>query len=387
LGPTGSGAARASVYFHQKSALSGRPEPYLTIFPEVRFIGLGRRQSSDQLGSRQPASGPGAHRGNSQRLTLNQAQPDRTDSMYVFRPKGICPKEIHLSLNGPVIEQLRLVGGGCPGNSRLVERLMSGRSIDEVRPLLEDIQCRNGTSCPAQLWQMLVLVKSGQLQEAEPITPVEDERQNLRKVAVISDIKGNVAGLRAVLAAIKTEGIEATYSLGNLVGPEGEMDAVIELASQKNIRNVQGPNDREVAESAAVDRLRHLNRDRLFLNPLILTFHLGERRAVAFHGGFIQALPGFSDFSPYATEIIMTCNLSDYLRDESVFPALTTMTDHFMADLVLFGHTGQWKHVRLGKVDFVNVGALADNERLRFAILAWQNSQLEVEFRSLPLSQ
>ena len=188
------------------------------------------------------------------------------------------------------------------------------------------------------------------------------------------------------MAAIKTEGIEAIYSLGNLVGPGNDLDQVIELASQKGIRNVQGPNDREGAEGVALDHLRPLNRDRLRLDPLILTFHLGERQAVAFHGGFIQDLTGFSDFSPYATEIIMTCNLSDYLRDEAVFPALTTMTEHFTADLVLFGHTGQWQHVRLGKVDFVNVGALAANGQLGFAILAWQNGGLEVQFRSLPLA-
>jgi uncharacterized protein (TIGR03905 family) len=306
--------------------------------------------------------------------------------MYVFKTKGVCPKEIHLSLNGTTIEQIRLVGGGCPGNSQLVERLLQGRAIDEVLPFLQDIQCRNGTSCPAQLSQALLLVKSGQLQMADPITTGEDERRDLQKIAVISEIKGNLAVLKAALAAIKTEGIEAIYSLGNLVGPGGDLNPVIELAAKEDIRNVQGPNDREVAESAAPDHLRPLNRDRLRLDPLMLTFHLGERQAVAFHGGFIQDLPGFSDFSPYATEIIMTCNLSDYLRDEAVFPALTTMTEHFTADLVLFGHTGQWQHVRLGKVDFVNVGALAANGQLGFAILAWQNGGLEVQFRRLPLA-
>ncbi len=69
----------------------------------------------------------------------------------------------------------------------------------------------------------------------------------------------------------------------------------------------------------------------------------------------------------------MTCNLSDYLRDESVFPALASMTDHFRADLVLFGHTGQWKHVRLGNVDFLNVGALAQGEEYEYTLLEWQN--------------
>ena len=304
--------------------------------------------------------------------------------MYVFRPKGVCPKEIHISLHGQTIEHVRLVGGGCPGNAELAGRLLEGRSIDEVLPFLKGIRCRNGTSCPDQLLQALLLVKSGQLQEADPITIVEEERANLRKLAVMAEIKGNLAGLQAALAAIKREGIEVIYSLGNLVGPDDKKDAVIELACKEGIRNVQGPNDRQAAEEAALDHIRPLNRDRLLLDPLILTFQLGERRGVAFHGGFIQDLPGFSDFSPYATEIIMTCGLSDYLRDESVFPALKTMTDHFTADLVLFGHTGRWNQVRLGKVDFINIGALAGNEQVGYAVLEWQDGGLEVQFRTVP---
>ena len=59
----------------------------------------------------------GTKTGNAKRLTLAPAKPIRNDFMYVFKTKGICPKEIHLSLNGTAIEQIRLVGGGCPGNS------------------------------------------------------------------------------------------------------------------------------------------------------------------------------------------------------------------------------------------------------------------------------
>jgi hypothetical protein len=135
---------------------------------------------------------------------------------------------------------------------------------------------------------------------------------------------------------------------------------------------------------AAPENIRLKNRDRLLLDPMILTFQLGARRGVAFQGGFIQDLTGFSDFSPYATEIIMTCNLSDYLRDESVFPALTTMAEHFTADLVLFGHTGQWKHVRLGKCDLINIGALASSDAPGYALLEWKDDDLMVQFRNIP---
>ncbi len=300
---------------------------------------------------------------------------------------------MHISLRGLTIEQIRMVGGGCPGNSELAGRLLKGKPIDEVLPLLAGILCRNGTSCPDQLSQALLMVQSGQLQEADPITIMAEERGSLRKLAVVAEIRGNLAGLRSVVAAARTEGVEAIYSLGNLVGPDGDNDAVVELAAKQGIRNVQGPNDRQAAEpmaclpgtlGAAPENIRLKNRDRLLLDPMILTFQLGARRGVAFQGGFIQDLTGFSDFSPYATEIIMTCNLSDYLRDESVFPALTTMGEHFAADLVLFGHTGQWKHVRLGKVDLINIGALAASDAPGYALLEWKDDDLMVQFRNIP---
>jgi predicted phosphodiesterase len=60
------------------------------------------------------------------------------------------------------------------------------------------------------------------------------------------------------------------------------------------------------------------------------------------------------------------------------------MTDHFTADLVLFGHTGQWKQVRLGNVDFLNVGALVQGEQYEYALLEWQNSDLAVQRRTIP---
>jgi uncharacterized protein (TIGR03905 family) len=309
--------------------------------------------------------------------------------MYIFKPQGVCPKEIHFSLQGQVIDQIRMVGGGCPGNSELVGRLLKGRTIAEALPFLEGIDCRNQTSCPDQLAQALRLVQRGELQEADPITIEVEERQDLRKIAILADICGNPAGLKAVLEAARLAGAEATYVLGDLISPQGQNDAVVELAAREGIKSVQGPNDRKAAHGEPLngqgtEMLRAQNRDRLLLQPLILSFRLGERQAVAFQGGFLQDLHGFSDFSPYATEIIMTCNLSDYLRDESVFQALATMTDHFRADLVLFGHTGRWKHVQLGKVDFLNVGALVQGDTYEYTLLEWKNEALAVQRRAIP---
>ena len=138
-------------------------------------------------------------------------------------------------------------------------------------------------------------------------------------------------------------------------------------------------------EQEAWQAVRQTNRDRLLLNPLIRTFHLCDRLGVAFHGGFIQDLPGFSDFGPYATEILAVCNLSDYLRDESVFPALEAMMEHFTAGIVLFGQTGEWKHVRLGGVDLISVGALRTGRYYRYALIECKEGELDVQFRAAPI--
>ena len=315
--------------------------------------------------------------------------------MYVFKPKGICPAEIHFNLKDNSIRDLRMVGGGCRGNSQLIARLLDGIDVDKVLPLLHGIECRDDTSCADQLAKALLMAKNGEIKEADPITIGIEEAGELRKLSVIAEVKGDLEGIERVHALANTEGVQVLYSLGNLAGGGHGDDAVVELAAREKIRSVKGPLDCMIAlgvhppmagaEQKAWQTVRRTNRDRLLLNPLIRTFNLCDRHGVAFHGGFIQDLPGFSDFGPYAAEILAVCNLCDYLRDESVFPALEAMTKHFTANIVLFGQTGEWKHVRLGGVDLISVGALRSRGFYRYALIEWKDGNLDVQFRAAPI--
>jgi uncharacterized protein (TIGR03905 family) len=315
--------------------------------------------------------------------------------MYVFKPKGICPAEIHFTLKDNSIRDLRMVGGGCHGNSQLIARLLDGLDVDIVLPLLHGIVCRNDTSCADQLAKALLMARSGEINEADPITIGIEEAGELRKLAVIAEVQGDLDGIERVHALAKDEGAQVLYSLGNLVGDGHGDDSAVELAAREKIRSVQGPLDRMIALGVqppmaeagqrAWQAVRQTTRDRLHLNPLVRTFNLCDRHGVAFHGGFIQDLSGFSDFGPYATEILAVCNLSDYLRDESVFPALEAMTEHFTASIVLFGQTGEWKHLRLGGVDLISIGALRSGGFYRYALVEWKDGNLDVEFRAVPI--
>jgi len=45
---------------------------------------------------------------------------------YIYRTHGVCPPEIHFQVQDGLLTEVRFVGGGCPGNARLVSRLLKG---------------------------------------------------------------------------------------------------------------------------------------------------------------------------------------------------------------------------------------------------------------------
>jgi hypothetical protein len=75
---------------------------------------------------------------------------------YLFRTHGVCPPEIHFQIREGVLTDVQFRGCGCPGNAQLVSRLIKDRPIGDVRPFLKDIPCRNNTSAPISLVDVLL---------------------------------------------------------------------------------------------------------------------------------------------------------------------------------------------------------------------------------------
>lgn len=74
--------------------------------------------------------------------------------MKNFATSGVCSSSIDYEVDDGVVRFCR-INGGCPGNTQAVSRLVTGRRIEDVIPLLRGIRCRNGTSCPDQLARAL----------------------------------------------------------------------------------------------------------------------------------------------------------------------------------------------------------------------------------------
>ncbi len=74
--------------------------------------------------------------------------------MKTYRMRGTCAQAVRFEVQNGVLTACEFVGG-CPGNTQGVARLVVGRKVAEVIPLLKGIQCRGGTSCPDQFARAL----------------------------------------------------------------------------------------------------------------------------------------------------------------------------------------------------------------------------------------
>lgn len=277
---------------------------------------------------------------------------------YIFKTQGVCPPEIHFQIDQGFLSDIRFVGGGCPGNAHLVNRLLKGRQLDEVLQIVNGIDCRNGTSCPDQLASAIKAVADGQLAPAASFLLAEDPTPKAR-FGLIGDLAGDPRVLENMVSAMAAAGVEAVVCLGNLTGESLQNQRTLKSIRKLKIQAIQGQNDWNYANSTEDPQFPPLNqqgRDWLIQLPQVLNFRVGGKKCIAFFGDFIQKLPGYSDYEPYALEMNMVCGLTDFMRDKTVFPALEAMTPQFHADVVLFSQTRKWGYWYVGGKDFISVG-------------------------------
>ncbi len=71
--------------------------------------------------------------------------------MNIYQTKGTCSRQIIFDVKDDLtLSNVKFVGG-CSGNLQAIAKLVEGKPINEVIPLLKGIKCRNNTSCGDQL--------------------------------------------------------------------------------------------------------------------------------------------------------------------------------------------------------------------------------------------
>ena len=79
---------------------------------------------------------------------------------FVYKTKGTCSREIHVVLDGDIIESVEFVGG-CNGNTKGISALVRGQNIDDTINRVKGVTCGfKPTSCPDQLALALMAAKA-----------------------------------------------------------------------------------------------------------------------------------------------------------------------------------------------------------------------------------
>ena len=195
------------------------------------------------------------------------------------------------------------------------------------------------------------------------------------RVAVITDIHGNLPALEATLAAIDGLGIEDVYCGGDLVGYGPHPNEVCALIQERAIPTIYGnydyaiardledcgcayitPHDKEIGQQSVDWTLAHTDqasKDFMRELPFDLRFEVGERRIHLVHG------------SPR--------KVNEYLFEDKPARTFERIAAAAECDVLVFGHTHKpWIH-SYGGVLFVNCGSIGKpkdgDPRGAFAVL------------------
>ncbi|MCF0116808.1 MAG: TIGR03905 family TSCPD domain-containing protein [Bacilli bacterium] len=70
---------------------------------------------------------------------------------HVYKPIGVCSREMKISYEGDTIVNVEVVGG-CNGNLQGLSSLVKGMKLQDAIERLEGIKCgMKNTSCPDQM--------------------------------------------------------------------------------------------------------------------------------------------------------------------------------------------------------------------------------------------
>jgi putative phosphoesterase len=204
----------------------------------------------------------------------------------------------------------------------------------------------------------------------------------VQRVAVITDIHGNLPALEAVLDATESTGVDAVYCGGDLVGYGPRPDEVCTRIEKRGIPTIYGNYDyaigRDLADCGCAYRDQHerelgqlsvewtldhtsrRSKDFMRALPFDLRFELGHNRVRLVHG------------SPR--------KVNEYLfetKPARTFERIAAAAD---CDVLVFGHTHQPWTREYGGVLFVNCGSVGKpkdgDPRAAFALLELERDRV-----------
>ena len=207
------------------------------------------------------------------------------------------------------------------------------------------------------------------------------------RLAVMSDVHGNLPALQAVLSDLKQHEPDGIIVAGDLIGGP-QVDETVRLLRSRGSLMIRGNSDSGILRYDAGDMPPHWSTHRQFALPRWIHRHL-DRKTL----DFIKSLPEQRVVEMADTVAVRIVHGSPRDPSEGIFPYRDPRTlDLALAQTnepaLLCGHTHiPWKVERDGKLA-LNPGAVSGSRNGQvgalYALLTWSDGQWQVEHLTVP---
>jgi putative phosphoesterase len=204
------------------------------------------------------------------------------------------------------------------------------------------------------------------------------------RIAIFSDIHGNLPALEAVLTHIRTQQFDAVYCLGDLVGYAPFPNEVTERIRQEAIPTIMGNYDDGVGfeRDDCGCAYREAEEKKRGNQSLAWT----KAHVTADNKAFLRTLQPQIRFDADGKRILLVHGsprkINEYLFEDRPLSSFQRLAASSNADIIVYGHTHRPYSKGVGSVLFVNVGSVGKPKdgdwRACYAIL--DTARGEVQF-------
>ncbi len=210
------------------------------------------------------------------------------------------------------------------------------------------------------------------------------------RIAIFSDIHGNLHALEAVLADIDRETPDRVYCLGDLVGYGAYPNEVIEAIRARGIPTIMGNYDDGVGFDKDECGCAYTTPESRALGDRSLRWT--QEHVIPENKEFLRSLLPSIRFSVEGREILLVHGsprkINEYVYEDRPLPNLERIAKSAEADVLVFGHTHLPYTREVAGVLLVNDGSVGKPKdgdvRAGYVVLDVIDSEAKVEFRRVP---
>ena len=180
------------------------------------------------------------------------------------------------------------------------------------------------------------------------------------RIAIFSDIHGNLPALEAVLADISKQNLQTVYCLGDLVGYGASPNEVTDRVRSEGVPTIMGNYDDGVGFDK--DECGCAYREPLDRELGDRSFRWTKERVTAANKAFLRTLLPEIRFNGNGKRVLLVHGsprkMNEYLFEDRALSSFQRLARSSNADVIVFGHTHKPYVKEVDGVMFLNVGSV-----------------------------